>query len=242
MKKFLLLAVGICFFGMANAQEHSFFTDPSLLQKSDKGIFKMLYQRPNLWQQSGRFNSVLVDQPEIFIAEDSRYKGAKGDHLKQLADVARFAMIERLEAGGWPVADEAGPGVAYMRWAISDLYLKKKKRGLLSYTPVGMVVHTTSQAAVKDLWKKIDIVELGLKMEVIDSVNQEILAAGIARRGTRKTNGKEAELVTWEELDALFKTVGERGRCALDNYTVPEGQELENCIAIVVEPVVVKDE
>jgi Protein of unknown function (DUF3313) len=78
--------------------------------------------------------------------------------LKLLADTVRLATMERLEAGGYPVADEPGPGVAYIRIAIANLYLKKKKRGILSYTPMGFVVHSTMQAAVRDLWKKIDII------------------------------------------------------------------------------------
>jgi len=52
------------------------------------------------------------------------------------------------------VVHEPGPGIMYVRFAVTNLYLKKKKRGLLSYTPMGFVVHSTMQAAVRDLWKK----------------------------------------------------------------------------------------
>ena len=58
-----------------------------------------------------------------------------------------------------------------MRWAIVDLYLTKKKRSILSYTPVGMVACGTRQAAIRDLWKKLDIVELGLMIEWSNSVS-----------------------------------------------------------------------
>jgi len=118
--------VGICSLGLANAQDNSFFTDPSLLKPWDQGTFDLGYVHPDVFKIAQRYDSVMVDQPEILIAADSRYKGAKGNHLKQLADVGRLAMIERLEAGGWTVTDEAGPKVVFMRWAISDLYLKKK--------------------------------------------------------------------------------------------------------------------
>ena len=120
----------------------------------DQGTFEPGYVHPDILQIARRFDSVMVDQPEIHMAVDSKYRGAKGDDLKQLADVARLATIERLEAGGWAVTDEPGPNVVYLRWAISDLYLKKKKRSVLSYTPVRLVVHATAQAAIRDLWKK----------------------------------------------------------------------------------------
>jgi hypothetical protein len=236
MKKILILVVGIFSFNLATAQENSFFTDPALLKPSDNIIFDRRYRHPDLRQIAQRYNAVMLDQPEIFIADDSKYKGAKGDHLKQLADAARFAMKERLEAGGWSLTDEPGPNVVFMRWAISDLYLKKKKRGLLSYTPVGMVVHTTAQATIKDLWKKIDIVEFGLKVEFLDSVSGEVIVAGSAKQGARKTKGQKADLVSWQELDALFSTIGEQTRCRLDNNKLPEGEKRFDCDSILIEP------
>ena len=235
-KRIILLVLGLCGAASAAAQEESFFTDPSLLAPWDQGTFDLGYVHPDIAQIGQRFDSVLVDQPEIFMADDSKYKGAKPDHLKQLADTARLAMIERIEAGGWPIADGPGPNVVYIRWAISDLYLKKKKRSILSYTPVGFVVHSTRQAAVRDLWKKIDIVELGLKIEWADAVSGEILSAGTARQGIRKSKGQKADLVSWEKLDALFLTIGEQTRCHLDNNGLAEGEKRLDCDSLVIEP------
>ena len=146
-------------------------------------------------------------------------------------------MMERLSAGGYQVADEPGPDVMYLRWAISDLYLKKKKRSILSYTAMGMIVHTTRQAMIKDLFKKIDVVELGLQVEFIDGTSGEIIAAATSHQGTRKTKDQAEDLVTWEELDAMFSTVGERTRCYLDNAGQEAG-EWEDCDSIVIKPVV----
>ncbi len=235
-KRFLLIVVGLCSMVSATAQEDSFFTDPSLLGPWDKGTFDLGYVVPDALQKAERYNAVLVDQPEIFVADDSKYKGVKPDHMKQLADAARLAMTERLEAGGWPVAHEPGPSVVLMRWAISDLYLKKKKRNILSYTPVGMVVHTTRQAAIRDLWKKVDIVELGLMIEWTDSVSGEVLSAGKAKQGVRKSRGQKEDLVTWEELDAMFMSIGEQTRCHLDNNKLLEGSKRLDCDSIVIEP------
>jgi hypothetical protein len=228
--------MGLCIATSAVAQDESFFTDPSLLAPWDQGTFEFGYVHPDILQIGQRYDSVMVDQPEILIADDSKYKGAKGDHLKQLADTARLAMIERIEAGGWPVVDEPGPNVFYIRWAIADLYLQKKKRGILSYTPVGFVVHTTRQAAVRDLWKKIDIVELGMKIEWTDSVSGEILSAGDASQGIRKAKGQKADLVSWEELDALFLTIGEQTRCHLDNNKLADADKRTDCDSILIEP------
>ena len=231
-----LLVLGLCSALSVTAQEQSFFTEPSLLKPWDQGTFDLGYVDPDILQKMQRYNSVMVDQPEIFIADDSKYKGAKPDHLKQLVDTARLAMRERLAAGNWAVAEEPGPNVVFMRWAINDLYLNKKKRGLLSYTPVGFVVHTTAQAAIRDLWKKIDIVEFGLKIEWLDSVSGEVLSAMQGMYGARKSKGQKVDLFTWEEFDALFQTIGEQSRCHFDNNRLAEGEKRLDCDSLVVEP------
>lgn len=236
INRLLALMLGLCGAVSAVAQEESFFTDPSLLAPWDQGTFTLGYVHPDALQIAERYDSVMVDQPEVLLAQDSKYNGAKGDHLKQLADVARLAMIERIEDGGWNVVDEPGPNVVYIRLAIADLYLQKKKRSILSYTPVGFVAHTTRQAMVQDLWKKIDIVELGLQIEWVDSTSGEVISAGDARRGVRKAKGRKAELVGWQDIDALFLTIGEQTRCHLDNNRLPEGEKRTDCDSLVVEP------
>ena len=226
-KGFLILALGLCSMASATAQDESFFTDPSLLAPWEKGTFDRGYVVPDIVEKAKSYDSVLVDQPEVLMAADSKYKGAKGDDLKQLADAGRLAMIEQLEAGDYSIADEPGPNVVYIRWAISDLYLKKKRRRILSYTPVGFVVHATVKAAVRDLWKKIDIVELGFMVEWTDSVSGEILSAGSVRRGMRKAKGQKADLVTWGEFEAVLRTVGEQTRCHMDNNKREEAERLD---------------
>jgi len=236
MKRLLILLIGVGFGVSAFAQNNDFLDDYSLLEPNDGKFIEANYFAPDVVQRLADYNAVLVDQPEIFIAADSKYKGAKGDQLKALADVARLATIERLEAGGFTIATEPGPDVLYFRWAITDLYLQKKKRGILSYTPIGFVVHATKNAAVRDLWKKIDIAELSLELEVSDLVTGEVLGAAISyRQGLRKDKGQKPELVSWQALDALFSTVGERFTCVLTNAHIPES-EWTTCADIWIEP------
>jgi len=233
----LMLMVGFCLTASAFGQDNDFLTDYSKLEANEDARFTdRLYKVQNIDQRLAEYNSIMVDQPEIFVAADSKYKGAKGDQLKALADIARLSTIARLEAGGFNVVDQPGTDTLYVRWAITDLYLQKKKRGILSYTPLGMVVHTTKSAATRDLWKKIDIVELKLELELTDVVTGEIIVAGIThQQGFRKQKGKKADVVTWQELEALFDTVGERFSCTLLNARRPDEEDV-SCGAIWIEP------
>jgi len=234
----LMLVVGFFLTASAFGQDNDFLTDYSMLQdfSEDTRFTARLYQAPNAEQRLGDYNSIMIDQPEIFIAADSKYKGAKGDQLKALADVARLSTMARLEANGFNVVDTPGTDTLYMRWAISDLYLQKKKRGILSYTPIGMVVHTTKSAATRDLWKKIDIAELRLEIELTDVVTGEVIVAGIShKQGFRKQKGEKADVVTWQELEALFDTAGERLSCGILNARKP-AEEAVDCTSIWIEP------
>lgn len=239
MKTLLIVVLGLLGPVAAFGQNNDFLTDYSLLVET-KGegvnpLIKARYIPERQIQRWADYKAILIDQPEIFIAADSKYRGAKGDQLKQLADVARLSVIERLEAAGAAVADEPGPDVLYMRWAITDLYLKKKKRGLLSYTPAGFVIHATKQAVVRDLWKKINIVEFAIEIEITDFVTGEVLGAAVSRQqGLRRERDQDEDLVTWQELDALFNSVGERVVCGLQNSRLPKS-EWADCGAIVIE-------
>jgi len=237
MKRILTLVVGFFLTTSAVAQNNDFLTDYSKLEKQEGARFvERIYKIANMEQRLAEYNSVMVDQPEIFIAADSKYKGAKGDQLKALADVARLSTISQLEAGGFNVVDVPGTDTLYVRWAITDLYLQKKKRGILSFTPVGMVVHATKGAATRDLWKKIDIAELSLEAEFTDVVTGEVLAALTTyQQGFRKQKGTKADVVSWQELEALFDTVGHRLSCTLTNSSRPE-EEWDDCSAIWIEP------
>ena len=236
-----LLALAFVMLGPTGwAADSGFLSDYSLLEDRPGDVVSRAYIAPGALEALAAYSSVMIDQPEVLMAADTKYKGAKPDHLKTLADTLRMAMTERFEAGGYTVADQAGPGVVYVNWAVTDLYLKKKKRGLLSYTPVGFVVHSTAQAAIQDLWRKIDIVELNIEAEFVDGASGELLGAVVMERGARKDKetGQEQELVSWEELDSAMQTFGERLRCNLDNARKPEDARYD-CTTINLKPEVV---
>lgn len=234
MKRLTLAALFLIFPIVGWGSDSGFLDDYSILEHRTDDAISRIYIAPGTEERLASYDAVLVDQPEVFMSPDSKYKGVKPDHIKVLADTARLTLVERLEAGGYDIAEEAGPGVVYVRWALTDLYLKKKKRGFLSYTPVGFVVHATAQAAIRDVWKKIDIVELNIEVEFIDSATDDVLAAAVVERGARKAEDQEQELVSWEELDATINMFGSRLRCALDNARV-EASSREDCAQIMIE-------
>ncbi len=210
--------------------EHDFLTDYSLLVPFADGIADYAYVSPTAFKDLANYDALIVDQPEIFISPDSDYKGAKPDNLKAIADLMRSSLATRLEEGGFNIVQAAGPGVLYLRFALADLELIKKKRGLTAYSPTGFIAHATVQGLTKDLAKKVRIDCLTIELELADSMTGEVLLAGLISKG-REEEDEKSEIVQWEVFEAFLQNMGRRIECRLSNAKLPES-DWEDCVAI----------
>lgn len=215
----------------AQSPEESFLTDYSKLQPAPDNPFDESYVAADL-KVASKYAAVMIDQPELFIHPDSPYKGIKPDDMKAIADELRGRVIGELKSG-YQIVDQPGPNVMYVRLAVGDLVMEKKKRPILAYTPVGVVVH-----AVKNVTSKIDLKNMKIEGEVLDSTSLEQLGAVTTSRGSLSSATIDpTKQVTWQELDHVFSAIGKRLRCRLDNSHRPDSQQ-ENCGAIGLAPAV----
>ena len=53
-----------------------------------------LYTAPGAYTEVKKYTAVMIDQPEIVIADDSKYKGIKPDDAKLVADTMRKALTD----------------------------------------------------------------------------------------------------------------------------------------------------
>jgi hypothetical protein len=131
-------------------------------------------------------------------------------------------VVKELESG-YRIVDAPGPGVLYVRLAVGDLSLKKKKRPILAYTPAGALIKA-GRDAFKDMSEKVDVKNMKIEAEVLDSQSQEQLAAMTTSRGSLSGAKGGGGDVSWDELNGLFGVIGKRLRCRLDNAKKPEAQ------------------
>lgn len=210
--------------GVAQGNEGGFLRDYSKLQSAPDNPFEELYIAPDAMKRAAQYTAVMIDQPEIFVHPDSKYQGMKPDDMKAIADSLRAAVASELQ-GAYQVVDEPAANVLYVRLAIGDVMLQKKKRPILAYTPIGAIVHAGKNLA-KDVTDKINLNDLKIEGEVLDSVSLEQLGAMTSSRGSLSVD--TAKPVSWDRLHELFATVGKRLRCRLDNSKVAEA-EWTNC-------------
>jgi hypothetical protein len=207
-----------------SGEEDAFLSDYSKLKAAPDNPFEELYVAPDAKARAAQYTAVMVDQPELFIHPDSKYKGMKPDDMKIIADALREEVTTELK-GAYQIVDEPGSNVLYVRLAVGDLMVQKKKRPILAYIPVGAVVYAAKNLA-SEVTGRVDVKNMKIEGEVLDSVTLEQFGALTASRGTLSTAsaGDAAEPVSWDALDDLFGLVGKRLRCRLDNAKLPESQ------------------
>ena len=99
--------------------------DYSLLKPRSDEYHDLYYEAPNLLEKLRNYHAIMIDQPEIFIADDSKYKGMKPDDMKLMADA--FREILRAELGeNYRIVEDPGPGMLYLRMAFTDMHIEKK--------------------------------------------------------------------------------------------------------------------
>lgn len=204
--------------------DRTFLGDYGKLQSREtaKGM-DYVYMSPQAAARLAKYQGVMVDQPEILISPESDYRGAKPEDMAAIASMMREGLGLRLGSGGYNVVQAPGPGVIYIRLALTDLQLKKKKRGVLGYTPIGFVVKAGADT-LKDMMDKYDIMGMTIQAELTDSQTSEVLGAVVATRGG---TGDKPPRMDFDELDALMKEFGSRLRCRLDNARVAQSQQID---------------
>lgn len=184
----------------------------------------LAYVAPNAIKRLAAYNAVMVDQPEFLFSSESEIKGMKPDDLKALCEALRDTLSGSLAEGGYSVAQKPGPGVLYLRVALTDVIVKKKKRGLLAYTPVGAAVKFGSDA-LKEAFNKVDFIETTFQAEIVDSMDNDVLAALVAQRGQRKTDQQKETRIDMAQMRENMRAWSLRLRCQLDNAKLPADKQ-----------------
>jgi len=199
----------------------------TLVVEEEHGI-DLIYRSAGAIERLAKYNKLMIDEPEIWLDPDSEYRGVKPSNIKAIADLIRENITERWISRGYEVVDEPGPDVLYARLVLTDLYLKKEKRRILSYTPTGAVMKLGADA-LRDMLSKVDIIEMALQAEMLDSQSEEVLAAIVIKRGARKDKktGQKLQRIDFDEFRAIVQEYGARLACSLDNAKKPEAQRID---------------
>ena len=239
MKILLNLLVVMLVFtsSLATAQE-AFLTNPKALHTDPRWPGDRVFLVADLFDRMQKYDSVMVDEPVIFVASNSPYSGFKASDMAKVAQAIRAAFSsgvssEPVSFGNYKVTDQPGASTLYVRIALRNVYVRKNKRGLLAYTPAGAVIKGATDLA-KDTFDKSTLVEMAVEMEVQDSATGEVLAAMSMARGQQadKKAKIQEESAGWDATGQIAEIFGRRLACRLDNARLPEDAR-RDCIAAI---------
>ena len=182
------------------------------LEPADAPWISFIYTADDLRDVLGETRAVVVPQPEIFLAPNSKYKGISPDEMKVLADTMQAIVIEAL-ADNYQIAQSPGHNTIVLRMALSNVHLKRKGRNLLGYTPIGFVA-TSVKRAMSDFSDKVLLTEVSWEAEILNGSNAEVLAQLVLQMGN---NSNKKEFASWDDLVTAMSVGAMRLRCRLDN-------------------------
>jgi hypothetical protein len=213
----------------AQPVDSGFFDDYSKLEPTEASGLDYMYARPG-WEEVVReTRTIVLPQPEIFLAPDSKYKGMKPDDMKALADSLRSGMFVAL-ADGFQIADNPGPDTLVLRVALTNMHLKKKGRiPLIGYLPPAYIAGSAKRMWLNDFAQNILLTEAVVEMEILNGESGEILGQLVAELGDREA---AKGFSSWEDLQAATMVAGRRLRCRLDNAKF-EPEMRVNCLEAI---------
>ncbi len=204
------LLLGSVLFGGAavavNVVMYSGFLDhyPALKQDPDGGG-GLIYRKAGV--NLGNYDKIMIEPIEIWMADDSKYKGFSPDDLKEITDELYRNLIANLEPD-YPVVSRPGKGVLVIRLAITDVYAKKKKRGLLGYTPIGALAGAATGA-----YRKINLKDATIEAELLDAQSHDQLGVLIDKLSVSKGGGDKT---SWKEISKALNFYAKRFRARMD--------------------------
>ena len=222
-----MLLISVLLPGSAIAKDSGFLEDYKILGKSGEYGNARMYVAKGTIESMAAYDSIMIDQPFIYIDSDSTSKGMKPDSMTAIAETLRSSLSEAVSEQ-YKVVEKEGQGVLYFRWAITNMYLQKPSRKLRHFTPVGVVANA-ARNGLSDFIDKNTLVDLRLEGELIDSVTGEVFVALTLDRGQRKDKSAKVKQdpATWDELFTIGTALGQRLGCRLYNtqVMVPERKD-----------------
>ena len=132
--------------------------------------------------------------------------------MAALTATLRAVLTEKLEPD-FPLVSQTGPGVMRMSLAITNVKLSKRKKRLINYTPVGLVIGGLRR--LTDAFANLSLEGAHVEAEFTDTQSGERIAVRVATNPFAQSNIGEDEL-SWDALEAAFGFYASEIRKTLD--------------------------
>lgn len=150
-----------------------------------------------------KYDKLIIGSVTFYFAEDSKAKDLDPDEAKQVADAMKSALVSAA-ANHADVVLTPGEGAALINVAITQIDMQNKKRGLLGYTPVGLVVTTAGNLS----GMRMRLKDAHIEGELVDSVSGDRISV-FRIEDVGEWDDKKG--LSWEDLRASLESSVAKG-------------------------------
>lgn len=202
-----LLLGGCAAGGMKTVEQSGFLGDYSQLTPGGDDRAALLFVKPGVDFRS--YDKIMFERVVVMLSNDAESRQIDPALLKELTDYYQQALFNAVK-DGYQIVDQPGPGVLWVRVAITDVKPSKPVANTLSsITPPGIVASLATKVSSDD---NLGTGEAGTEFELLDAQTGERLAAAVDRR----QGGKGLFRGKWEDTKEAFDFWAKRFRTRLD--------------------------
>ncbi|NIP22716.1 MAG: DUF3313 domain-containing protein [Phycisphaerae bacterium] len=196
----LLQPVGSVFAQSSDYVESGFLQDYSILEPDPERPAVRMHVLPGI--NFGDYDKVLIADIVLFLHPESEYQGISARKISEVTSEFQNYVLDSIKARRELVTEiEPGDKVIVFRAAITNVYAKRPKRGVLGYTPIGLVHTGVKKAAGSDYV----LSTAALEVEALDGQTGEILGSLVATKlGETLAKAKTGER-KWEDIQAELR-------------------------------------
>jgi hypothetical protein len=144
-----------------------------------------------------QYDKLIIGNVTFYFSDKSKAKDIDANEAKQISDAMQAAMVSAA-MGKAEVVISPGPGAAIMNVAITEIDMQNKKRGLLGYTPVGLVVTTAGNLS----GLRMKLQDAKIEGELIDSQSGDVITVF---RIDKIGNWDNKKGLSWDDLQKSFE-------------------------------------
>lgn len=157
--------------GKQQQQYSGFLKTYPNFEQGPEGVDKR-YLKPGV--DFSKYDKVMMDEVQFFIAPDADYKGISPSVAKELGEDFHETFVKEL---GDMFTASPGPDVVRMRLAVTDLEPSNPVTGTITtVVPVGLAVSLVKKGATGEY---TGIGSASMEVEFLDSMTNERIAAGV---------------------------------------------------------------
>lgn len=117
------------------------------------------------------YERLIIGSVSFYFSENSRHKSIDADEMQAISDALKTALLEAA-SGRREIALSPGAGTGLINLAVTEIELRNKRRGLLGYTPVGLLVSTTRNL----VGLRVELRNARIEGELVDSETGEVVS------------------------------------------------------------------